>query len=185
MKQFHQRSICLVTIILLSGCGQTTEIREYVADREIERVVTTDVLRNDYPRLPFDWPSPETWRKAENDQFSLVAWTTGPKTSEARITLSNVNAASGIEAQVVRWRGQIGMPAVSDPEELKKALTEIQLGEVTGTWVELKGGAETILAMLVPFEDKLWVFRYRSSNETATVEAKSFRGWCEAIRIKK
>jgi hypothetical protein len=184
MKQLTQRTVCLITVILLSGCGQTTEIREYVAEREIDRVVTTDVLRDEFPTLPFEWPTVEGWRTAENDQFSLVAWTAGPKTSEARITVSNVNAASGIEAQVARWRGQIGMPEVSDPEELKKGLSEIRLGEVTGTWVELKGGAETILAMLIPFEDKLWVFRYRSSNETATLEAKSFRGWCEAIHTK-
>lgn len=168
----------------LVGCGQSSQIQQYVAERENERVFTTDALREEFPVIPFEWTPPKSWEVAENDQFSLVAWTTGPKVAQARITVSNVNAASGVEAQVTRWRGQIGLPPIDDPKELMSSLSDLRIGDVTGTWVELKGGAETILAFLVPLEDKLWVFRYRSSNETAAKEKSGFRTWCESIKIR-
>ena len=81
----------------------------YVVEREEERIFTSDLLKSEFPTIPLQWDAPSEWDLAENDQFSTMAWSTGPEGSQARITVSAVPASAGVEPQVIRWRRQIGL----------------------------------------------------------------------------
>ena len=176
---------CLA-VLGLAGCGEGPQIREYVLKPETERIVTSDVLRSQFPVIPFRWAVPEKWRSAENDQFSLMAWAAGPKDSpeEARITISELPQSAGIEPQVARWRQQIGMDQAPEAE-LKKDVKQLAIGEESGSWIELQGAKETILGLILIADEKMWVLKYRSSNETARQQRAVFRGFCESLRVQK
>ena len=173
-------SVCLIS--LFAGCGEKPQIRSYIIDPEEDKIVTTEVLRNQFPVIPFRWKVPADWRMAENDQFSVIAWSAGPENSkgEARITLSELPSSAGLMPQITRWRGQISMPEV-DPDEALKGLETLKLGEQTGSYIELEGPKETILGLIMTFNDKMWIFKYRSDNSTAAVSGKSFRTFCESL----
>lgn len=174
----------LLPLLLLggAGCGGGTEIRSYVVEREGGAVLTSDVVRREFPTIPLRWQVPKSWQSAENDQFSRIAWSAGPAAREARITISDLPASAGVEPQVARWRTQIGLPEAA-PSDLMKSAETRTLGQSTGTWVDLQGSQDTILGMIIPYEDKLWIVKYRSANATATDERSAFRSFCESLTV--
>ncbi len=172
---------------LLAGCGEQPKVRQYTVEAPAaDRVVTSDVLRSQFPVIPFRWSVPKDWRSASNDQFSVVAWSTGPAKSpkEARITLSELPGSAGLEPQITRWRAQVSMPE-ADPVEAMKSVETIPLGKDQGSWIELRGPQETILGLIIADSGKLWIFKYRSTNDTAAQERADFRQFCETLQIEK
>ena len=173
-------------LVIGVGCGEQAQVREYVVPGEQQRVVTTEAIRGQFRAIPFRWKVPAEWRPASNDQFSVVAWAAGPReeSAAARITLSELPGTAGIAAQIARWRGQISLPAVSEDEALRDARA-LEASVSGASWVELMGGEETILGLLIPHEQSLWVFKYRSPNTTADQSGESFRDFCEKIRLEQ
>ena len=118
-------------LLIAVGCNSDSDIRHYEVDREPEKVLTTELLRSQFDPIPFSWTVPTEWADAENDQFSTMAWTAGSKNDSARITVSGLSAASGLEAQIVRWRGQLKLPEM-DVAEVMKSVEDIMLKGATG-----------------------------------------------------
>ena len=90
---------------------------------------------------------------------------------------------AGVEPQFVRWRGQLQLPE-TDPAEMMKDVETLTLKGLTGQWIEIKSDTETILGMIASYKDKLWVFKYRSSNSTAEVQRAAFRSFCESLNVE-
>ena len=175
----------LLVIACLLGCGETPQVREYVVPREEERLVTTEALRSSYSVMPFQWKVPAEWRSVENDEFSKKAWTagSGQPAAQAKITITDLPASAGLKPQIDRWSGQVKL----DPkaaEEALQAMEQLPLGDADGSWVELKGEQETILGMIIPVNDVLWIVKYRSVNPTAEKLRSSFRGFCESLKVE-
>jgi len=174
--------VLLFLILSLSGCGPNSKVREYDVAREPGKVLTSDELRGQFQAVPFRWEVPKTWQGTENDQFSAFAWSTGPKSAAARITVSDLPGTAGVERQFVRWRDQLKLPEI-DPADVMKTVETVTMKGLTGQWIEIRGEAETILGMIAPYKDKLWVFKYRSGNSTADQERAAFRKFCESLKI--
>lgn len=171
-----------MALLLFSGCQRTEEIREYVVPIENERIFTSDLLKDQFGAIPFEWKTPDTWAIADNDQFSKVAWQVGPKNDPARITLSDLPIAAGLVPQLTRWRGQIGIEL--GPKDDPMAGTEsIKLSGGNGTYVDFQGEEASILGLLLPQGDKLWIFKFRGNNEVAEEQRASFREFCESVKI--
>lgn len=185
-RWLHSGHRCILTGSLLAliccGCGPDVEIREYTVPPESERVFTSDLLKDEFGSIPFDWKVPESWSIAENDQFSKIAWEVGPESQEARITVSDLPIAAGLVPQITRWRGQVNL--TQGPQDDPMQGTEpLKIGDVSATYVDLQGPEETILGLLVPVKSKLWIFKFRGNNEVAEDQRQAFRSFCESIQI--
>jgi hypothetical protein len=166
----------------LGGCAPAPEIREYTVKSEHERVFTSEMIRSQFPAIPFQWSVPDSWGVADNDQFSKMAWEVSLDGEEGRITLSDLPGAAGLIPQVTRWQGQLGMtpdPKANPMDDMET----VELNGGTGTIVDLKGEDETILGMLLPVNDKLWIFKFRGRNKLADSERDSFREFCKSVEI--
>lgn len=183
LRPMHQyRFWTSLTLLLLAGCQGTEDSREYVVPIENEKIYTSDLLKDQFGAIPFEWKAPDTWVIADNDQFSKIAWQVGPKGDEARITLSDLPIAAGLVPQLTRWRGQINVE--TDPEGDPMAGTEsMKLTGGSATYVDFKGPEATILGLLVPQGNKLWIFKFRGNNEVAEQQRKQFREFCESVKI--
>ncbi len=188
MKRLFRRiSVCVgavAAVVFAVGCGGDYEIREYVVPRESDEVVTSDALKSQFPRIPFTWQVPADWQVSENDQFSTAAWQTGPVAQEARITLSKLSAAAGLEQQIVRWRTQLNLETTTE-EELAKSSTERKLGETTASFVDINNEEETILGLIVLVDETMWIFKYRAPNTTAKQTGDSFRKFVDGLQLAK
>jgi len=169
-------ALCLWTI----GCAEPGKIREYVVEHENKRGLSSEVLRDQYAPVPFRCEVPDSWSIAANDQFSERAWSVGQPRSRARITLGKFPAASGIPAQVFRWRRQLDLETI-DVEAAMKDVKLIKTRNQTGSFVAIEGERETIRALILSIESDFWILRYRSSLATAKKEADAFRSFCQSI----
>lgn len=178
---FSHRRTALIVICLSLGCSQqSSEVVQYTVKREDPRILTSDLIRDRFQSSPFSWDVPGTWRTADNDQFSKFAWTTGAS-KRTRITISDLPSAAGLAPQFVRWGGQIGIK-VEDPAEVMKLVEPLELKGASGQWIELAGESETILGMIVPYKEKLWVVKLRGENSEVAAVKAAFRGFCESWR---
>jgi hypothetical protein len=132
--------------------------------------------------IPFTWEVPDLWKLAGNDQFSKVAWTVGSTEDQARITISDLPVAAGLVPQISRWRGQIGITLAANDDPMQGTET-VKLDGGSGTYVAFTGEEETILGLMVPLGDNLWIFKYRSSNAVADQQKERFRKFCESAKI--
>lgn len=180
---FRFQYLCVLVLLTTVGCNRDSDILQYEVDREPEKVLTTELLRDQFDPIPFSWKVPTEWADAENDQFSTMAWTAGSKNDSARITVSGLSAASGLEAQIVRWRGQLKLPEM-DVTEVMKSVEDFTLKGATGKFCEFSNDTETILGMIVPHQTKLWIIKYRSSNALAENQRTAFRGFCESFKVE-
>ena len=176
------RTFFLLSLVFI-GCNRGSAIVQYEVDRESEKVLTSDLLKDQFDPIPFRWKVPDEWTEADNDQFSAVAWNAGPKKDVARVTVSGLSQASGLEAQFVRWRGQLKLPEMSVADAMK-SVDEVALKGATGKWCEFKNDTESILGMIVPHKDRLWIFKFRGANATAAKERDRFRSFCESLQIE-
>jgi len=180
---FRYDIVCVLLLLTQVGCSKSSGIIQYEVDRESDKVVSTDLLRNQFDPIPFRWKVPAEWIEAENDQFSAMAWTVGSKSDPGRITVSGLSAASGLEAQIVRWRGQLKLPEMA-AAEIMKSVEDVTLSGATGKWCEFKNETESIQGMIVPHTDKLWIIKFRGGKATAEKVREAFRGFCESLKVE-
>ncbi len=180
---FRLDLVFILMSVACMGCYGDSAIVPYEVERESDRVLTSELLRDQFDPIPFRWTVPEEWTEADNDQFSVSAWSAGPKKDPARITVSGLAVASGLEAQFVRWRGQLKLPEMPIAEVMK-SVEDVALKGATGKWCQLQNESETILGMIVSHKDKLWIFKFRSANATADKERDRFRSFCKSLEIE-
>lgn len=172
--------LLLLPIVSLIGCGEPPTIRQYVIDSETEPQFTSELLRREFPAIPFRWQVPAAWTLAANDQFSVRAWNAGPPTEQARVTLGQFPARTGIPAQVMRWRRQLGLDA-EDVDAAMKCVESLKTKNGAGSFATVEGASETILAFILPIRSQFWIFRFRGPNTTTKVEGDGFRAFCESL----
>lgn len=172
----------LLVALFCVGCGPRAEIRQYTVEPENERIITSDVLKDEFGAIPFEWDAPKSWTVARNDQFSKVAWEVGTDVDNGRITVSDVSMGMGLESQLTRWRGQIGMEQAEGDDPMKDT-EQLKLDGGTATYVDFKGEEQSILGMMFPHEGKLWVFKFRGSNAVTQEQKERFRKFCESVKI--
>ena len=173
-------TLILITSASLQGCQQ--KIREYEIDAERESFLSSEILRERFVSVPFLWRVPKNWRETENNEFSLFAWESGPDEKSVQITVSVLEESAGVESQLVRWRGQVGLSSDAD---IARDGETLNLGGLSGRWVEYRGESETILGMISRFRGKLWIFKSRGDNRVMDVERSSFRSFCESVSEHK
>jgi len=164
----------------LTGCESNSEIRQYVVEAENERGLTSELLRRQFPTIPFRWDVPSAWQLASNDQFSVRAWSAGSPPNPARITLGQFPARTGIPAQVMRWRRQVGLSS-DNPDEAMNNVEALKTKNGAGSFATVEGAKETILALILPVKDQFWILRFKGTNSAARAEGSRFRTFCESL----
>lgn len=165
------------------GCSETPEIREYTLESDGADHVLTDKFSGDFPQIPFRWKAPADWRNAANDRFSVVAWTVGPENplDEGRITLTGLSSGTaGLMAQIGRWADQIGF-TYSSESDLMTHISELTVGDDRGVRVRLKGPKESIHGAILIVSGRMWLFKFRASNETAKQHGDAFDKFIQSM----
>lgn len=175
---FAVAALCLWT----AGCGGTSPIREYTVEAEQPQLRTSDLLRREFAPLPFDWATPQEWELTANDQFSKVAWQIGDALDGARVTVSDVSMGMGLVAQLNRWRGQVGIES-DEKDNPMRDTEQLKVDGRTATYVTFHGPKGSILGMMMPIDNVLWVFKLRGATAVAKDQETAFRSFCESVNV--
>ncbi len=129
---------------------------------------------------------PPGWTPAKKDGFSAFAAEVTDGELSARITVSGLRGdGGGLEANINRWRRQVGLPSQKEAE-IKTSLTSMSVGGRPGQYIELFGSADqsprkAILGALVSGNDETWFIKFTGPAELATREMPNFKAFLKGL----
>jgi hypothetical protein len=147
---------------------------------------------------PQDAPSPSSFRSSPPS-----GWTPGQKTIErggitisheaafevadgdkkVEITVDRLPPAGDLASNVNRWRQQIGLSPSSEAE-LKSAAKQVDVGGVSGHYVELAGEQQSILGVVVTRGNETWYIKLKGDKELTGREKERFDAYLKTISFE-
>jgi hypothetical protein len=139
----------------LASCSEE-KIRTY-------RVAVVDSAETPPPSTPAEasgslrWRVPENWQEQEPAQFQQARYRLRP---DCEVSISALPGdAGGTNANVNRWRQQVGLPAVENPEG---ELLDLKALAAQATLYQLRGASKGILAATLSHGGQTWFFKLSS-----------------------
>jgi hypothetical protein len=134
-------------------------------------------------RAELTYRTPERWKKVENSAMSQATFQVAEGGKTANVTVSSLGGgAGGLEANVNRWRGQVGLPPLSEAD-VRKLVTAIPVAGKECSYVDLAGATSRILAVLVPRDDATWFIKMTGPPELVGKEKKNFEAFAQSVRF--
>jgi hypothetical protein len=128
------------------------------------------------------WQAPSDWAQKPASAMRKASYGL-PEGAELSVT-AFPGDVGGELANVNRWRGQVGFPALSQ-EKLNGAVSRIASGNLTFTVVELipegNPSAKAILGAIVPFGDGTWFFKISGTASAVSAAKPSFANFVGTI----
>jgi len=128
-----------------------------------------------HPAVPqLTWTMPEGWTEAKPTEIRVASFKVSAGGKQADVSIIPLPGLAGSDdANVNRWRGQVGLSSLS-PEELKKSAEDIEAGGLPAQLYDLagqspgSGDAERILGVIQHRDDMAWF--YKMTGDAALVE---------------
>lgn len=176
-------ALASMMLLALAAC-EREEIRSYRAPKTAPaapRAVAPIAVDSGASASKVTWTLPPTWQEVPTtEQMRFATF----KASGVEVSVAAFPGdVGGPLANVNRWRGQIGLPPVTDAE-LPSLLTTTRENGVELSLVSMTGSAGQVLlaASILPGDGKTWFVKAVSEptkidaiRETFTAFAKSFR----------
>ena len=99
------------------------------------------------------------------------------------IEITVIPAGGDMLANVNRWRGQIQLLPVSKAD-LDKSLQPIEADGLTGSYIELFGPREAILAAIFTKGQTQWFVKLKGDAAVAKNEVAQFKAFAESLKFK-
>jgi hypothetical protein len=124
------------------------------------------------------WTAPAEWASEPPGQFQTALWTVSQGDQKVQISVSLTGGS--LEANLARWRTQVGPDPGGNDEPVQEALT---IGTAAGTRVELKGADKTIVGVIVPRGDRAWFFKMMGPIGLVEQERARFQSFVESVQF--
>ena len=141
---------------------------------------------------PFTWQVPEGWQKALDRAMRLVTYTFGSSGAECYVVLL-AGEAGGPEANINRWRKQVGQPALT-PEEFAALPritvlgTQAPMVEASGTFVgmgEQEQPGYLLLGVAASFDGQSVFVKMVGPEADVRAQRDAFVRFCESFERAK
>ncbi|MEE3371927.1 MAG: hypothetical protein VX346_21520 [Planctomycetota bacterium] len=137
----------------------------------------------------FSYTKPENWQPGRTSSIRRAAFTVRDGGQEVEITVFKL-PASGLLANVSRWAGQIGMEPLTGEDQLGQVTSDLPVGDLVATYVELKGTQDRVtLAAILPDRGEpqmAWFFKLSGPAGSAPValrEKAPFRSFVQSVVV--
>ena len=137
----------------------------------------------------FTYTKPENWQPGRTSSIRRAAFTVSAEGQTVEITVFQL-PASGLLANVSRWAGQIGMEPLTGEDQLAQVTSDLPVGDLVATYVELKGTQERVtLAAILPDRrapQMAWFFKLSGpagSAPLALAEKANFRSFVQSVVV--
>ena len=185
----------IVGVLFLAGCDRD-EITTYRAPKPAPAKATrAPALPSAVGDTKIAFDVPASWRRSSSQQSMRYAtFLAGPQAAPVEVSVTVFPGdAGGLIPNVNRWRGQIGLPPVTDFKELTDALA-IQGEAVAGVLLDMtgkspEGDPQRVIATALRVDDKqTWFVKASGKPESldairdeVAVFSRSFRPASDAV----
>lgn len=136
---------------------------------------------------PLSDTPPEGWQPSRGSSMSMLAYRVSEGEQQANVTLTVLRgAAGGIEANIGRWRGQVGLDPTDDTVGERQ---QIDLAGEGAVYVDLPGPAsagaarERILGVIAARGGESWFFKMTGPHDLVGSQKSSFEAWIQSIQF--
>lgn len=145
---------------------------------------------------PFAYETPPGWQSIPASGIRKAAFRLADNGQEALLTVIDFPADAGPMlsdplANVRRWRGEVGLPALPDAE-LKATMTPIKIGGVTAQLVDATPSAtdatqsqieRATLAAMLTRGDTIWFFKLTGNRDLVAAQRNHFESFLKSVRF--
>ena len=139
--------------------------------------------------LPFTFTTPSGWKSAALPTFAVAAFSVTDNSPRPEVTITPLPAGTGgIEANVNRWRGQLGLsPASAD--ELAAQAQSYEVDGQPAHQVRLLGPDDAkprraITAVVVPHDGVNWIIALKAEVDVAEREQSNFDQFVGSLKFR-
>jgi len=141
-------------------------------------------------RPQLTWKTPEGWTKVAPGEMRVASFEIqGQNGKQADVSIIPLPGRSGSDdANVNRWRGQVGLSSVS-PEDLKKSAESVeaagqpaQLYDIVGQNSD-KGEAARILGVIQHRDDAVWFFKMTGDANLVEQQKPAFVAFLKSVKF--
>jgi len=184
----------------LAGCGRN-DIQVYKVAKEAApapaQMAAAAVLPPGHPDAAgaaptLEWKLPAGWEEAPLGQMRLASFRVpGKDGKQADVSVVPLPGLAGRDLDNVnRWRGQVGLPAITE-EEMAKMAQPIQIDGQAAQLYDQGGQApganekSRILAALMRRGGVAWFFKITGDDELVAQQKPAFVSFLESIKFKE
>lgn len=132
----------------------------------------------------FQFNTPAGWQNKPPSGIRKAELSYDGDSGSATITVTVFPGdVGGLLANINRWRGQVGLPAMN-ANDLHQVATERILSKHRGTYVRLLGEDQSILGGLLPFHGKSWFFKMSGDTTAILSQEDAFSQFLDSIAIE-
>ena len=136
------------------------------------------------------WQTPEGWTAAPPGEMRVASFKIpGHNGKQAEVSVIPLPGLPGSdEANVNRWRGQVGLSAVS-PDELKKSMEIVEAGGQPAQLYDIagknpgNGEATRILGVIQHRPDAVWFFKMTGDADLAEQQKPAFVAFLKSVKF--
>lgn len=103
-------------------------------------------------------------------------------TAELTVTVFPGDVGGNL-ANINRWRGQVGLEAVT-PEELASFTESYTISQHRGLYTRIEGGTDSILGGLLPFHGNTWFFKLQGNSSTVFAAELGFKAFLDSVALQ-
>lgn len=135
------------------------------------------------------WVAPAGWSTiaGEGLRFATVKPANGPEVAVSRFP----GLVGGLEANINRWRNQVGLPPAPNRQAIDKDLKDLKIDGHDGWLADLNGPEGKMLAVMLPEEGadgeqhRMWFFKMMGKPDQVESQRAAFMLWAQSVRIEK
>jgi hypothetical protein len=183
---------CGFAFALASGCDKEEAVRAYSTPKEsVTAVAATEPAAPAASSGP-TWTVPAGWKQLPAQQMRFAAFAVSSEHPDVVATVVPLGAQAGtLAANVVRWQGQIGMPATPE-NEIEKLVTHADVNGLHVDKVDLTGpdaapGADKprqrILAAVIPATGRTWFFKLMGPADVVAAQKANFDAFVDSVKF--
>jgi hypothetical protein len=185
----HAFGVALMVVALASCDCRSVQVYEVPKEPSANRALVPG-MPSSPPSAPITWTKPAVWEEhapSEMRQGSFLA--RGPDGATADVSVTAFpGTAGGLESNLNRWRGQVGLPPLGG-DELRQATRPITADQVQGIQVDYpspKGSKESARILGAVFQTPELAWFVKMTGPPALVEAQkeSFTAFVQSLRFR-
>lgn len=172
------------TLVNLLGPSveQLARWQQPVEERPVKSPVSRSVRRLSYQ-------TPAGWQEMPAEGFRIAAFRVVEGNQHAEITVIPLpGTAGGLLDNVNRWRQQLGLPPLANPEALEKEIRYLEVAGVKSPYVDLTGpekagGQQRTLAVAVPRPQQTWFFKMTGDADLVGRQKAAFESFVASVHF--
>jgi hypothetical protein len=133
------------------------------------------------------WTVPAGWEKAPLAQFSMATFKISAKDPGAKVTVTPIGQY-GLQSNVVRWRGQVGLPETTK-EQILQEVAKVDVNghsadrvDYTGTSPQT-GTKQRLVVVAVHQGTSAWVIKIVGTPEAVGEQMAAFEAFVKSFQI--